>query len=281
MHIGLGTILIEGSIDIADLAPRVEELGFESIWTPEQPTLPVVTETPIPREWGDIPDPFVLLSRAAAATTTLKLGTAVCVVTERHPITLAKEVATLDMYSGGRFLFGIGTGSHREQAEIYGVDFDRRWTQAREAVAAMKELWTRDESEFHGRYYDFPPVFCYPKPNQKPHPPILLGSHVPQVFRRIVEYADGWVPIDISPETRRRGQAETRQPGRGSGTGPALDRDHRVRRTGRPPGRLRLREGGSRQGRRGPLDGQPGRQPCRARPDSITGALSLTARTPG
>ena len=102
----------------------MEELGFESIWTPEQPTLPVVTETPIPREWGDIPDPFVLLSRAAAVTTTLKLGTAVCVVTERHPITLAKEVATLDMYSDGRFLFGIGTGSHREQAEIYGVDFE-------------------------------------------------------------------------------------------------------------------------------------------------------------
>ena len=201
MHIGLGTILIEGSIDIADLAPRVEELGFESIWTPEQPTLPVVTETPIPREWGDIPDPFVLLSRAAAVTTTLKLGTAVCVVTERHPITLAKEVATLDMYSGGRFLFGIGTGSHREQADIYGVDFDRRWTQAREAVAAMKELWTQDQSEFHGKYYDFPPVYCYPKPRQKPHPPVLLGSHVPQVFRRIVEYADGWVPIQITPKS--------------------------------------------------------------------------------
>ena len=200
MHIGLSAILTEYSIDVADLAPRVEELGFDSIWTSEQPTLPVVTETPVPREWGDIPDPFLLLSRAAVVTKTLKLGTAVCVVTERHPITLAKEVATLDMYSGGRFLFGIGTGSHREEAEIFGVDFDHRWTQAREAIAAMKELWTQDESEFHGEYYDFPPVYCYPKPKQKPHPPILLGSHVPQVFRRIVDYADGWVPIDISPE---------------------------------------------------------------------------------
>ena len=120
MHIGLSTILTEYSIDVVDLAPRVEELGFDSIWTSEQPTLPVVTETPVPREWGDIPDPFLLLSRAAVVTTTLKLGTAVCVVTERHPITLAKEVATLDMYSGGRFLFGIGTGSHREEAEIFG-----------------------------------------------------------------------------------------------------------------------------------------------------------------
>ena len=208
MHIGLSTILTEYSIDVADLAPRVEELGFESIWTPEQPTLPVVTETPIPREWGDITDPFVLLSRAAAVTTTLKLGTAVCVVTERHPVSLAKTVATLDMYSSGRFLFGIGTGSVREQANIFGTDFDHRWTQARESVAAMKELWTKEQSEFHGKYYDFPPVYCYPKPKQKPHPPILLGSHVPQVFKRIVDYADGWLPIEIPPERVSDARAE-------------------------------------------------------------------------
>ena len=200
MHIGLSTILTADSIDVADLAPRAEELGFESIWTPEQPTLPVVTEEEIPREWGDITDPFVLLSRAAAVTSTIKLGTAVCVVTERHPVSLAKTVATLDMYSSGRFLFGIGTGSIREQAEIFGTDFDRRWTQAREGVLAMKELWTKEQSEFHGKYYDFPPVYCYPKPKQAPHPPILLGSHVPQVFRRIVDYADGWLPMEASPE---------------------------------------------------------------------------------
>ena len=220
MHVGLGTILTGDSIDIADLAPRVEDLGFDSIWTPEQPVLPVVTEAPIPREWRDIPDPFVLLSRAAAVTSTLKLGTAVCVVTERHPITLAKEVATLDMYSVGRFLFGIGTGSHREQAEIYGVDFDHRWKQAREAVAAMKELWTQDESEFHGRYYDFPPVYCYPKPRQEPHPPILLGSHVPQVFRRIVEYADGWAPIQVTPESAAEARRTLDRLAEGAGRDP-------------------------------------------------------------
>ncbi len=200
MHIGLSTLLTDHSIDVADLAPRAEQLGFESIWTPEQPTLPVVTETAVPREWGDITDPFILLSRAAAVTTSLKLGTAVCVVTERHPVSLAKTVATLDMYSSGRFLFGIGTGSVREQSRIFGSDFDHRWTQAREAVLAMKELWTKEQSEFHGRYYDFPPVYCYPKPDRKPHPPILLGSHVPQVFKRIVDYADGWIPIETSPE---------------------------------------------------------------------------------
>ena len=220
MHIGLSTILTEYSIDVADLAPRVEELGFESIWTPEQPTLPVVTETPIPREWGDITDPFVLLSRAAAVTTTLKLGTAVCVVTERHPVSLAKTVATLDMYSSGRFLFGIGTGSIREQANIFGTDFDHRWTQARESVAAMKELWTKEQSEFHGKYYDFPPVYCYPKPKQKPHPPILLGSHVPQVFKRIVDYADGWVPIEIPPERVSDARAELDSLARAAGRDP-------------------------------------------------------------
>lgn len=200
MNIGLSGILTAGSIDVADLAPRAEALGFESIWTGEQPSLPVETETPIPREWGDIPDPFVLLSRAAAVTTTLRLGTAVCVVTVRHPISIAKAAASLDMYSSGRFLLGIGTGSIREESDIFGVDFDHRWTQAREAVAAMKELWTKDRSEFHGKYYDFPPVYCYPKPVQSPHPPILLGSHVPQVFKRIVDYADGWLPIEVSPE---------------------------------------------------------------------------------
>ena len=179
-----------------------------------------MTETPIPREWGDITDPFVLLSRAAAITTTLKLGTAVCVVTERHPVSLAKTVATLDMYSSGRFLFGIGTGSIREQANIFGTDFDHRWTQARESVAAMKELWTKEQSEFHGKYYDFPPVYCYPKPKQKPHPPILLGSHVPQVFKRIVDYADGWVPIEIPPERVSAARAELDSLARAAGRDP-------------------------------------------------------------
>ena len=203
MRVGLSAIFTAETIDVADFAIKAEELGFESIWTGEQPTLPVTTEKPIPREWGDIPDPFVLLSRAAAVTTRLNVGSAVCVLTERHPLTLAKLVASLDMYSGGRFLFGIGTGSHREEADLFGVDFDRRWTQAREMVYALKELWTKDFSEFHGRYYDFPPVYCYPKPRQRPHPPILLGSHVPQVFRRIVEYGDGWLPIDVTPERVR------------------------------------------------------------------------------
>ena len=221
MRIGIGTILTAYSIDIADLAPRVEEMGFDSIWTGEQPVLPVETEIDIPWLWGDIPDPLIQLSRASAVTTTLLLGTAVCVVTERHPVTFAKEVASLDMYSGGRVMLGIGTGSVKEEAAILGGDFPRRWTQAREAVAALKELWTREVSEFHGHYYDFPPVYCFPKPVQEPHPPILLGSHVPRVFRRIVEYGDGWIPIGRPPGEIAEARAELDRLAAAAGRDPA------------------------------------------------------------
>lgn len=200
MHIGLGTILTSYSVDIVDLAPRAEEMGFDSIWTGEQTTLPVETEIDIPRLWGDIPDPLIQLARASAVTNDLLLGTAVCVVTARHPVSFAKEVASLDMYSGGRVLLGIGTGSLKEEAAIFGSDFPHRWTQAREAVGALKELWTKEVSEWHGDYYDFPPLYCFPKPAQKPHPPLLFGSHVPRVFKRIVEYGDGWLPIGRPPE---------------------------------------------------------------------------------
>ena len=105
-------------------------------------------------------------------------------------------------------LLGIGTGSIEEEAKILGSDFPHRWTQAREAVLAMKALWTADESEFHGKYYDFPPVYCFPKPAQKPHPPVLLGGKAANVFKRTVDYGDGWIPIDVSPDEVRAGRAE-------------------------------------------------------------------------
>jgi probable F420-dependent oxidoreductase len=189
------------------LAARAEELGFESLWTPEQPTLPVETTHDIPREWGDIVDPFVMLARASATTSTLILGTAVVVVPEHSPILLAKRAATLDALSGGRFLFGIGVGSVEEEAAMFGVDFPRRWTQAAEAAAAMKALWTEEQAEHHGVYYDFPPVYCYPKPARKPHPPLLLGTRAKASFRRIVEWGDGWIPIRVTPDDVRRGRA--------------------------------------------------------------------------
>ncbi len=206
MRIGIAVLPTHRSIDVAVLAARAEELGFESLWAPEQPTLPVETVQDIPRAWGDIVDPFVMLARASGVTTSLKLGTAVVVVPEHSPISLAKRAASLDAYSSGRFLFGIGVGSHPEEAALLGSDFPKRWTQAREAVAAMKELWTREQSEFHGRYYSFPPVYSYPKPAQRPHPPLLLGSKSQRSFRRIVEWGDGWLPIGVTPDQVSEGR---------------------------------------------------------------------------
>ena len=178
MKIGVLMYPVEGGVvDVARFARRAEELGFESVWAPEHTIVPVTSETPAPLGYDNIPDPIVALGVACGATTTLLLGTAVCLVPEHDPILLAKQVATLDRQSGGRFLLGIGVGWLREESEILGGDFPRRWTQARgEAVAAMKALWTQDVAEFHGRYYEFPPVWCYPKPAQQPHPPVILGS---------------------------------------------------------------------------------------------------------
>jgi probable F420-dependent oxidoreductase len=128
-------------------------------------------------------------------------------VPERNPLILAKEVAALDHYSGGRFLFGIGAGWNREETTMMGGDFDHRWTQTREAIMALKELWTKDEAEFHGKYYDFPPVYCYPKPAQKPHPPIMLGGNAPNVLRRVARWGDGWLPNRAEPRRIEEGRA--------------------------------------------------------------------------
>jgi probable F420-dependent oxidoreductase len=201
------------SIDPAVLAKRAEELGFDSFWLPEHPIMPVATVSPfplggpIPDFYSELIDPFVGLARASAVTQTIKLGTGICLVPERNPLLLAKEVATLDHFSGGRFIFGIGAGWLKEETEIMGGDFEHRWTQTREAIMAMKELWTKDEAEYHGSYYDFPPVRSFPKPAQKPHPPIVLGSITSRtVFKRIVAWGDGWMPVGVSLEQMKRGR---------------------------------------------------------------------------
>ena len=207
MNIGISTFPTDYSVDIAILARRAEEMGFESLWVPEHPIIPVATSSPwpgssdgvIPKVYADIVDPFVALGRASAVTTKLKLGTGICLVPERNPLLLAKEVATLDMYSLGRFLFGIGAGWLKEETEIMGGDFARRWTQTREAVLAMKSLWTEVQSEHHGDYYDFPPVYSFPRSVQRPHPPVLLGGMARNVFRRVVRWGDGWMPNRVAP----------------------------------------------------------------------------------
>src|SRR5215468_6319564 len=189
------------SIDPAVLAKRAEELGFDSLWLPEHPIFPVTTASPfplggpIPEFYSALIDPFVGLARASAVTQTIKLGTGICLVPERNPLLLAKEIATLDHFSGGRFLFGIGAGWLKEETEIMGGDFAHRWTQ------------TQEEAEYHGRYYDFPPVRSFPKPAQRPHPPIVLGSITSRrVFQRIVAWGDAWMPVGVSLEEMKHGR---------------------------------------------------------------------------
>ena len=213
--IGIFSFESDTSADPALLAKRAEELGFESFWLPEHPVLPLETRSPyhgspdgvLPEVYGHIVDPFIALARASGVTTTIKLGTSVCLVPERNPLLLAKEIATLDRYSGGRFIFGIGAGWLQEETEIMGGDFHHRWSQTRESIAAMKELWTKDESEFHGQYYDFPRLKCYPKPVRQPHPPVYLGGKAKNVFKRVVQWADDWMPTETSAEEIRQGRA--------------------------------------------------------------------------
>src|SRR5712692_820003 len=215
MNVGISVPLPAYLVDVGFMARKAEELGFESFFCAEHPFMPVKTTSRFPgSEDGIIPevyshfvDPFVALARASGATTRIKLGTGIVLVPERNPLVLAKEVSTLDHFSGGRFLFGIGAGWLREETEIMGGDFDHRWTQTRESILAMKELWTKAEAEFHGKYYDFPPVRSYPKPAQKPHPPVLLGGDAKNVLERVVAWGDGWLPIGITPERVRESRA--------------------------------------------------------------------------
>lgn len=215
MKVGVFLLTSDPATDPAVIAKKAEELGFASFWVPEHPIIPKQFSTGYPGSRdGSIPegakriaDPFVALGRASAVTTKIQLGTGICLVPERNPLLLAKEIASLDQYSGGRFLFGIGAGWLKEETEIMGGDFAHRWTQTRDAILAMKQLWTTEESEYHGKYYNFPPVVSFPKPAQKPHPPVLLGGSSKYVFKRIAEWGDGWVPTVSSVEQIRRGRA--------------------------------------------------------------------------
>jgi probable F420-dependent oxidoreductase len=215
MNVGISVPLPAYLVDVGFIARKAEELGFESFWCAEHPFVPVHTTSRfpgspdgiIPESYSHFIDPFVALGRASGVTRRMKLGTGIVLVPERHPLLLAKEVSTLDLFSGGRFLFGVGAGWLREETQIMGGDFDHRWTQVRESVLAMKELWSKPEAEFHGHYYDFPPVKSFPKPAQKPHPPVILGGLAPNVLQRIVAWGDGWLPNRITPENLRQSRA--------------------------------------------------------------------------
>lgn len=201
MKFGISMFPTRYSIGPAELARAVEERGFESLFVPEHTHIPVSRRSPwpgggdLPEEYRQTLDPFLALTAAAMATERLLVGTGICLVVERDPITTAKEVATLDLLSGGRFLFGVGGGWNREEMENHGTDPTRRFAVLRERVLAMKEIWTRDEAEFHGTHVDFDPLWAWPKPVQRPHPPVLIAGNGPGTLDRVVEYGDGWIPI--------------------------------------------------------------------------------------
>lgn len=205
MHIGVFIFPTDQTIQPIELGRAVEDLGFESLWFPEHSHIPTSRITPwggrvgaprLPEHYWRTHDQFVALSAVAATTTTLKIGTGICLVAQRDPIWTAKEVASLDTISNGRFLFGIGYGWNVEEYEEHGYEFARRRQRLRECVLAMKLLWTRDEAEFRGEHLDISPSWAWPKPVQSPHPPIILGGAAgPKTAAHIAEFCDGWMPI--------------------------------------------------------------------------------------
>jgi probable F420-dependent oxidoreductase len=229
MNVGISVPLPAYLVDVGAMARTAEALGFESFWCAEHPFIPVHTTSRfpgtadgvIPEAYSHFIDPFVALARASGTTSRIKLATGIVLVPERHPLMLAKEVSTLDLFSGGRFLFGIGAGWLREETQLMGGDFDHRWGQTRESILAMKELWTKPEAEFHGKFYDFPPVRSNPKPAQKPHPPVLLGGDAPRVLERVVAWGDGWLPNRVTPVELREKRATLDRLAKEAGRDPA------------------------------------------------------------
>jgi probable F420-dependent oxidoreductase len=197
---GAAIFFTDYSIGPVELGRALEERGLESLWAPEHSHVPLSRRSPfpqggeLPKKYYDVMDPFVALTAAAAATTRLRVATGVCLVVQRDPIQTAKAVASLDQISGGRFLFGIGAGWNAEEMADHGTAFASRFTLMRERVEAMKAIWTQSRPEYHGQLVDFPPMMTWPKPAQKPHPPVIVGGAFPHGARRAIAYGDGWVP---------------------------------------------------------------------------------------
>jgi probable F420-dependent oxidoreductase len=197
---GIAMFPTDEAVDPATLARLVEERGFESLFFPEHTHIPASRRTPypaggeLPREYSRTLDPFVALTAAAAATGRLRIATGICLVVERDPITTAKEVASIDHVSGGRFMFGVGAGWNEEEMENHGTDPRRRFGLMRERIEAMKAIWTEDEASYHGEHVDFDSIWCWPKPISKPHPPVLVGGNGERVLDRVVAFGDEWMP---------------------------------------------------------------------------------------
>ena len=203
MDLGITIHLTDTCIDVRDLAVEAEARGFTSLYVPEHTHIPSSQATPVPMG-GDLPvdvyprslDPIAALSAAAAVTSVIRVGTGVSLVAQHHPITLAKATATIDLLSAGRFVMGIGYGWNREEMVHHGVDYETRRARVRETMLAVRELWTTEQAEFHGQFINFEPSWSWPKPLQKPGPPVMIGGAAgPILLDQVAEYADGWIPI--------------------------------------------------------------------------------------
>jgi probable F420-dependent oxidoreductase len=203
MKFGVAIFPTEYTPTPAEIGRMIEERGFESLFFPEHTHIPASRETPypgggeLPKEYWHTYDPFVALTAAATATERLLIGTGICLVIERDPIITAKEVASLDQLSGGRFLFGVGAGWNREEMRNHGTDPAQRFKVMRERIEAMKAIWTSDEASYAGEFVNFERIWSWPKPVQKPHPPILVGGTGPRVLDRVLAFGDEWMPNRI------------------------------------------------------------------------------------
>jgi probable F420-dependent oxidoreductase len=222
MKLGFSANLLWNGVPVTELARTAEALGFESMWTGEHPIIPVNIAnpdrhgTPLPDAYRHMPDPFIWFTAAAVATTKLKFGLDVCLVPQRNPLVLAKEAACLDRISNGRLIFGVGSGWIEEEAPIFGYAFKDRARRTYEHVRALKTLWTEEQPSFSGEFISFPPVYSYPKPLQKPHPPILIGAgnhntDNRHALKRVAELGDGWVPGFLSPQQMREQLAQLKE----------------------------------------------------------------------
>jgi probable F420-dependent oxidoreductase len=203
MKLGVFSFNTEYTIRADELAIAAEERGFESVWFPEHTHIPASRATAypgggsLPKEYIHMSDPFTSAAAAAVVTKTIKIGTGVCLVIEHDPLALAKTVATIDRLSNGRFILGVGAGWNAEEMENHGTPYAKRWKVLEERVKAMKALWTEEEASFHGDWVNFEKVWSYPKPLQKPHPPVIIGTFGSKWgCQRVADYAEGWIPID-------------------------------------------------------------------------------------
>ena len=202
MKIGAVMFFTTESMQPAPLARAMEERGFESLWVPEHTHIPSSLKSAYPASGGlvrayyELMDPFLALNTAATVTTKLKIGTGIALITQRDPIVTAKMVSSIDQLSQGRFLFGVGNGWNQDEIENHGTAFESRHKLARERVEAMKTIWAEEEPEYHGEFVNFGKMKQWPKPFQKPHPPIIVGGAFPYAARRAIRYGDGWIPRD-------------------------------------------------------------------------------------